>query len=240
MWFLRFDHGVTSVGMVLSTAEAGVSPEEEWSRVLGRYPSVAAQLEAAVPTRPLVRTGLLQRRLRPAAGPDWALLPAAAYFVDPFLSPGNAHGLFGIERIARAFERWPDDAEVARGLEEYDVALQREIDFLDALIHGSYRAFPSWPVLCAYTMYYFAGAICSEVRRERGEARPEDGFLFSHDDTFRELVHAAHRDVCALMAEGAPDGDSVEAFVERVRSDIEPFNLAGLCDPARTNLYPYV
>jgi tetracycline 7-halogenase / FADH2 O2-dependent halogenase len=240
MWMLGFDNGVTSVGALLTSIEAGVAPDEEWSRVINRYPSIKKQMEGARATRPLTRTKLLQRRLRPAAGPDWVLLPAAAYFIDPFLSPGNAHTLFGIERIARAFEAFPNRAAVAGALESYDDALQREIDLLDALIHGSHSAFNSFSVLAAFTMYYFAGAICSEVRREKREAEPTDGFLLAHDETFRGLVHSAYADVLRLTSQGMVLPEDARAFAERVRVDIEPYNPAGLCDPSKQNLYPYV
>ncbi len=240
IWMLRFDHGVTSVGALLRDVESGVEPGEEWRRVLARYPSVAEQMAEARATRPLTRTGLLQRRLRPASGPDWALLPGSAYFIDPLLSPGNAHTLYGVERLASAFEAWPDRTAIGGGLEAYDVALQGEIDLLDALIHGCWASFSAFPLMVAYSMYYFAGAISSEVRRERGEARPEDGFLMAHDQRFVELVQAAHADLVELMREGVPDPADVEAFAERVRADIEPYNPAGLCDPEKLNLYPYV
>ena len=240
MWMLRFDHGVTSVGALLTSDETGLPAEEEWSRLLGRYPSVSVQMAEARSLRPLARTGLLQRRLRPAAGPDWVLLPGAAYFIDPFLSPGNAHTLFGVERIARMFESWPNTEKIASALSRYDEALQREIDFLDALVHGSYSAFNSFSVLSAFSMYYFAGAICSEVRREKGEAEPSDGFLFTHDDEFRSRVHSAYLDVLNLTRDGPAEPEAAANFAERVRVDIEPYNPAGLCDPGKLNLYPYV
>jgi tetracycline 7-halogenase / FADH2 O2-dependent halogenase len=240
LWMLRFDHGVTSVGALLTSTEAGVGPEEEWGRVLARYPSISAQMADARALRPLTRTGVLQRRLRPSAGPDWVLLPSTAYFVDPFLSTGNAHTLLGVERLVRAFEAWPDRDALTSAMVEYDAALQREIEFVDALVHGGYAAFTSFPVLAAFSMYYFTGAICSEVGREKGDTEPTDGFLFSHDETFLGLVQSAYSDVLRLTADGVVDPGDAEMFAARVRSDIEPYNLAGLCDPEKSNQYPYV
>ena len=238
IWMLRFDHGVTSVGAVLTDDGKSGSIEEEWKALFERYPSVAAQMSAALPTRPLVRTSRLQRRLRPAAGPDWALLPGAAYFIDPLLSPGNAHTMHGVERLSRIFESWPDRGAMAVGLDEYDSRLQAEVDFLDPLIHGCYLAIDSLPLLAAYTMYYFAGAIHSEERRRDGTAEGADGFLHSHDEAFRGRVMEAYHDL-ADITEGPVDAGVVEAFASRVAADIEPWNTTGLCDPERQNMYPY-
>lgn len=237
-WMLRFDHGVTSVGAVVTDEGKSGSVSGEWQALLERYPSVAAQMSAAEPVRPLVRTGRLQRRLRPAAGPDWALLPGAAYFIDPFLSPGNAHTMHAVERLSRIFESWPDRGAMGVQLAEYDRRLQAEIDFLDALIHGCYLALASLPLLAAFTMYYFAGAIYSEERRRNGTAEDGDGFLHSHDVAFRGRVLGAYRDLVGMTG-GSVDSDVVEAFASRVATDIEPWNTTGLCDPGRRNMYPY-
>ena len=162
------------------------------------------QFAAARPVRPFVRTGRLQRRARRAVGPGWALLPHAAYFLDPLFSGGNAHTLLGVERLGRLFrEHWgrPSlDAELA----EYERMLFREVAFLDRLIHGSYSAFGRFGLMATYTMYYFAGAIHSEGRRRRGEAGPGDEFLFSHDPAFRAALWRAHADLVRLVRE--PDG----------------------------------
>ena len=237
-WMLRFDHGVTSVGAVLTDQAKSGSVDGEWRALLERYPSVAAQMSAAEPIRPLVRTGRLQRRLRPAAGPDWALLPGAAYFIDPLLSPGNAHTMHGVERLSRIFESWPDRGTMTVGLDEYDRRLQAEIDFIDPLIHGCYRAIASLPLLAAFTMYYFVGAIHSEERRRDGRADGSDGFLHSHDEAFRARVMSAYHDLLGIT-EGPVEPDDVAAFASRVARDIEPWNTTGLCDPERRNMYPF-
>ena len=65
------------------------------------YPSIQRQFADAVPVRPFTRTGRMQRRLSVAAGEDWAALPFTASFLDPWLSPGIAHTLFGVERLTR-------------------------------------------------------------------------------------------------------------------------------------------
>ena len=63
------------------------SPEAEWDVLLKHYPSLEGQFATARAVRPFVRTGRLQRRARRAVGPGWALLPHAAYFLDPLFRP---------------------------------------------------------------------------------------------------------------------------------------------------------
>ena len=240
MWALAFDHGVTSVGAVLTGAPTGASPDRTWRELLARYPSVAAQMADARPTRPLTGTALLQRRLRPSAGNDWGLLPAAAYFIDPLLSPGNAHTLYGVERLARALSVGLGAPDLAEALKAYDDSLQNEVDLLDMLIHGCQAAFCNFELMTAFSLYYFTGAIWSEVRREEGKAGPDDGFLNAHDERFRGLVQAAYGELIRLVGAGAPSAKAVSAFTARVRKDIQPYDLAGLGDPTKLNRYPYV
>ena len=197
VFVLRFNNGLTSAGPVFDGTRrrpnGDVSPAAEWEEVLRRYPSLKAQFGPARPVRPFVRTGRLQRRARRAVGPGWALLPHAAYFLDPLFSGGNAHTLLGVERLGRLFREhwgWPS---LDAGLADYERTLFREVAFLDRLIHGSYRAFGRFGLLAAYTMYYFAGAIHSEGRRRRCEAGPGDEFLFSHDAPFRAALWRAAR-----------------------------------------------
>ena len=242
VFVLRFNNGLTSAGLVFDGTrrrpDADISPEAEWEQALRCYPSIREQFAAARPVRPFVRTGRLQRRARRAAGPGSALLPHAAYFLDPLFSGGNAHTLLGIERLGRLFrEHWGRPSQ-GPGLAEYERTLFREVEFLDRLIHGSYQAFGRFGLLAAYTMYYFAGAIHSEGRRRRGGAGPGDEFLFSHDPHFRAALWRAHEELGRLVREPAGRGEL--EFARQVARDVAAFNPAGLCDPARNNLYPFV
>ncbi len=171
-------------------------------------------------------------------GPGWALLPHAAYFLDPLFSGGNAHTLLGVERLGRLFgDHWgrPSlDVELA----EYERMLFREVAFLDRLTHGCYLAFGRFGLLSTYTMYYFAAAIHSEDRRRQGVAGLGDEFLFSHDPAFRTALWRAHATLSRLVQQ--PAGCGEEVFMRQAASDIGAFNRTGLCDPAKRNLYPFV
>ncbi|HZU35980.1 MAG TPA: tryptophan 7-halogenase, partial [Gemmataceae bacterium] len=242
VWVLRFNNGLTSAGPVwngrLRRPEDAIAPEAEWTALLQRYPSLAAQFDTAQPVRPFIRTGRLQRWAQRAAGPGWVLLPHAAYFLDPLFSAGNAHTLLGIERLGRIMREHWGRPTLDKALAGYEAALFREREFLDRLIHGCYQTFGRFDLLAPYTMYYFAGAIHSEERRRRGEARIEDEFLFSHDPTLRTALWRAHAALEHLVRE--PPGRVSAEFERQVARDIADINSTGLCDPSRHNLYPYV
>ena len=244
MWVLRFNNGLASAGFVFNEAKQACRnsppPEAIWKNALECYPSIARQFSGARAVRPLIRTERLQRRAKQVAGADWAMLPHSAYFIDPLLSSGIAHTLLGIERLARIFERHWERPSFYEQWPEYEATLQREIDFVDQLVHGCYRAFDHFALLAVFTMYYFAGAIYSETRRRQGNASPQDEFLFSHHAPFRAAVSQGYQKLLHLSKNQSLATDALTAYRRQVAADIAPYNLAGLCDPSKQNLYPFV
>jgi FADH2 O2-dependent halogenase len=239
MWVLRFDNGITSAGFLLDgekrRPDPSIPPEEEWARIMARYPSVARQFQRARLVLGWMRTGRLQRRARRTAGESWAMLAPAAYTLDALYSTGNAHALLTIERLARIIEHaWGRD--MAEALARYDAMLQREMRFLDMLVHGSYQAFGQFDLLASFTMYYFAGAIAAEERRKQGRAAPDEEFLSSHIGEFRKGFERSYRTLLELCRQESPD---VEGFTRQVAADIAPWNTVGLCEAGKRNLYPY-
>jgi FADH2 O2-dependent halogenase len=244
VWVLRFNNGVTSAGVLYDgdrhPPDDSRLPEEEWARLLGRHPSVARPFERARPVQPWVRTGRLQRRARRAAGDGWALLAHAAYFLDALFSGGNAHSLLTIQRLARILEQHWGKTTLAGQLADYEARLLREADYLDRLIHGCYQTFGRFELFAPFVMYYFAGAIQSETRRRQGAAGPDEGFLFSHHAPFHAAVCRSHELLLRLASAPSLTRREAAAFEDQVARDIAPYNVAGLCDPARRNLYPFV
>jgi FADH2 O2-dependent halogenase len=244
IWVLRFNNGVTSAGVALDgqrhPPDSSLSAEAVWQNVLDTYPGVARQFARARAIRPWVRTGRLQRRARQVAGPDWVMMPHAAYFFDALFSAGIAHTMVGIQRLARILESPRSPTALAEQLAGYERALFREVEFLDWLVHGCYRTFGRFELLAPYSMYYFTGAEHSEKRRRSGVDIVAEGFLFSHQPEFRAAVKNAHATLTALPDAAPPDPGFAAAFERRVAEDIRPFNLGGFCDPAKRNMYPFV
>jgi FADH2 O2-dependent halogenase len=237
MWVLRFDNGVTSAGFSLDPEvhplRPGESPEAEWARLLKTYPSLGRQFAAAEPVRPFVRTGRLQRRWAQAAGAGWALLPHAAGFLDPWLSPGIAQTLFAVDRLGRTFAEDGRGPGRGRRLAEYGRAVLRELAWVDEITAACFACFDRFEVLVPATMLYFVAAEYCERREGSGRAGPDEAFLLADDPAYREIAARAFRQAPAVAAAEAP------RFMMEVRRALGPYNRAGLCDPGRRNLYPF-
>jgi FADH2 O2-dependent halogenase len=237
MWILRFDHGVTSAGFSLDPdvhpLRAGETPEAEWQRLLQSYPALARQFAAAVPVRPFVRTGRLQRRFTSAAGADWALLPHAAGFLDAWLSPGIAQTLFAVDRLGRILAEDGRTPRRAARLAAYGNAVLDELAWLDQITAACFACFDRFEVMAAVSMLYFVAAHYCEERERAGQAAPNAAFLFADEPAYRTAAAA----LCAQAPMIAPA--DAGAFADQVRRALQPFNLCCLCDPQRRNMYPF-
>jgi FADH2 O2-dependent halogenase len=238
MWVLRFDNGVTSAGFSLDPqvhpVRADETPQQEWQRLLSAYPSLARQFAAAEPVRPWVRTGRLQRRWSKASGPDWALLPHAAGFLDPWLSPGIAQTLYAVHRLGRIMAEERHGPRRRQRLEDYGRAVLRELAWVDEITGSCFACFDRFEVLATVTMLYFAAAIFGEERERAGQASPDDAFLLADNEEYRGIAAAAFQ-----QALGVPASDAGR-FAAAVGRALQPYNLGGLCDRARHNMYPFI
>ena len=235
MWVLRFDNGITSAGFSLDPRRYPVdgsrSGEDEWTTLVGRYPSIQSQFVGARLVGPMVRTGRIQRKLSTAAGMAWAALPHSAAFIDPWLSPGIAHSLFGVERLSCILgEAWssPDRAD---RLSRYSRSTLRELEIIDTITAACFARFDCFPVLVALTMLYFAAVTFAETRYRTAGTNSSDEFLLAHDKRFTSVVHELTGTALRIKPADA------EAFARRVAEKIAPYNLVGLCNSARHNMY---
>lgn len=254
MYSLRFDHGVTSAGFVLSPRGAASLPpdarsaDEKWVALLDRYPTIAAAFGDARAVMPMMQRDVIQHRLTRAAGKRWVLLPHAFAFVDPLFSTGIAWSLRAVERLALAFEaerggrRLPDESQLAR----YEQMLTREADQIDRVVAGAYEAMAHFDLFAAQAMIYFATVSYAEVRQRLitdgdGDAHPAwGGFLGVGDEVCDSLPSMSLRRLRRITGGKGSEGTPAQrsAFAEWVRRSIEPRNVAGLAEPARRNLYP--
>ena len=172
MYSLRFDHGVTSAGFLLtptgtaSLKSADASDAEAlWRALLQRYPTLASAFADATPLMPIAFRPVIQHRLTRAAGERWAMMPHAYAFVDPLFSTGIAWSLRAVERLALAFEaaahgkRMPDVELLTR----YDAALGAEADQIDLVVAGAYEAMAHFDLFAAQAMLYFATVSFAEA-----------------------------------------------------------------------------
>jgi len=237
MWIIRFDNGVTSAGFSLDPdqhpIESDETPEDEWRRLLQTYPSLARQFAKAEPIRPFVRTGRLQRRLSQVAGADWAMLPHTAGFLDAWLSPGIAQTLFAVNRLGRILEE-RSESDRKRRLLEYNQTVLRELAWVDEITGTCFACFDRFPVLATAAMLYFVAAIYCEERERTGQVGADDAFLLADHTPFREIAASIFQKAVSASIEDA------ESFAVEAAELVAPYNLGGLCDLARQNMYPFI
>lgn len=239
MWQLRFDNGVVSAGFAVDAQrfplDSSVEPQREWDQWLSRFPSLAQQFSESEVIEPIRRTGRLQRCASRIAGANWAMLPSAAGFVDPLYSAGNAHTLSGVERIMDILATSKGADQRARRLMAYDQAVRREFDMLDQMIHGGFLTFDRFELFGVYSMLYFAAAHFSEHQRRSGTYEMSDGFLNAGDEKFFGIVRRGYDSLSRIIKTGS----GADAFATDLARAITPYNLVGLCDPAKRNMYDY-
>lgn len=245
-WMLRMDNGTTSVGMVEPTGSpwttignagqptGAATPDTHFQSVLKTYPSVAGLLAGANRIAPPGAMGFLPRLSRcrrQAVGDGWVLMPVTFGFVDPLHSSGIAHALSGVLRIAEAL--LSDSNRCRQLLFQYSEDVRHETEWLDLLVAGCYAALPSFRAFQAFACLYFMSAIRFEQQLAKDPSSWPLGFLQSRDPELKPVAIDAYGRLPFLTADPHRSADCT--FSELIRRAIEPWNSAGLLDPANKN-----
>ena len=239
-WMLRFDHGITSVGLVEPSSVAR-SPKTFWERI-ERHPSVARLMQRAKLIAPLGTASdgtvgepalaTVQRMSRcrlKAWDKGWVCLPVSYGFIDPLHSTGIAHALSGVVRLAESLLM--DRPQCYASLHAYGQDLRQEIQWLDLLVAGCYAGQPAFENFVAFACMYFISAIEFEKQLATDPARWPKGFLQSRDLQLAQVANEAYQ----LLDRARLDPKLACEFPEAVRRAIEPWNRVGLLDPANGN-----
>lgn len=248
MWQLRFDNDVLSAGFAIDPRrhplDSSLSPEAEWDQWMARYPSLQRQFSNArliAPDR-LRRTGRMQRLLAQAAGPQWAMLPHTAGFIDPLHSTGIAFALSGVRHLAEIIEQTWGQPTLNTRLAEYGTGLRQEVQFIDRIVANCYAAIPVFPVFTLACKLYFVCAIYCERNSQR--MRP-GGFLGADQPALRNAVFGFTeslqrvRDERSRTAAPIPkDDESLGAELRtKLLQQLAGYELAGLFDPSYRNMH---
>lgn len=231
MWVLRFNNGVTSAGFAAEDWLADelrlADGEAAWRRFLTRFPGIAPHIAQAEPILPWVHARRLSYRCGRVVGPGWALLPSAAAFVDPLFSTGFPLTLLGIHRLGRLLRLGMESEAWRPGLQRYARQTEREALAAARLVGACYAAFPDFPRFAGLSMLYFVAASYAEMARRLGRPDLAAAFLLQNRPEFR----LAFRRHCRGARQGRlPSPEAVAAA-------IEPYNIAGLCDPGKRHWY---
>lgn len=223
MWMLRFNHGVTSVGYTTSSRH----PLPSFEKLRSDFPTIGSMMSDATlvaPDQGAVRSKRLQRWLHPTPSPRCIMLPTASLTLDPLHSTGIAHALAGVQRLSRLIL---EKGTHPFHLNEYTSVLIDETRLLDQLVEMAYRnlnCFDRFTVAC---MVYFSAAIHCEEAYQAGESPTH--LWNASDYSFREFVNW----VDAILDQADHE------TLQEIRKRLNPWNSAGLMDPAVENRYAY-
>jgi tetracycline 7-halogenase / FADH2 O2-dependent halogenase len=165
------------------------------------------------------------------------MLPHTCAFVDPLFSTGMAWSLLAVERLTDAFVRSRKRGVLpAADARRYDALLAREGDQIDRVVAGAYAAMRDFALFAAQTMLYFAVVSHAESKQRLVGGDGWTPFLGALDADAEGLYRGALTRLRRMRDPVTPrDRD---AFARFVTDGIERWNIGGLMDPARRNLYP--
>jgi FADH2 O2-dependent halogenase len=237
IWVLRFNNGLTSAGAALTDSAAArfgaADGRAAWHRLLETLPSIREQFIRSRPTIPFVHAPRLAFRSRQVCGRTWALLPSAAGVIDPLLSTGFPLTLLGVARLLELLESSSEGAERDAALRAYERKTLSELDATERLVAALYANMTDPPLFKRLALLYFAAASFSEAARRLGRPELAPGFLLHAHPRFGPELEA-----CSSLASAVSNRAPRDALLARIDRAVEPFDTAGLLDPARRGWYP--
>ncbi len=242
IWVLRFGNGIVSAGVAAAprlATEIGLSDgAAAWERLLSLYPTVEEQFARARPVRPFVHSALLPFRSGAAAGPNWALLPSAAAFVDPLLSTGIPLALLGIQRLAEAVERDWNRPSFGQALENCAASALSDADAAALLIAALYAAFSDFELFGTLCLLYFAAASFTEAAHRLGRPELAGSFLLRSHPVFGRALQSCCEQVLESRGRGGLTRLERSRLMAKIYLAIEPLDVAGLGKMDRRNWHP--
>ncbi len=188
LWVIPFDNhaGATnplcSVGLMLDPRvhppQPDLSPGEEFTAFIERYPSIAAQFAGARAVRNWTRTGRIQYTSKQVVGDRFALLGHAAGFVDPLYSKGLYSSFMSAIMLAHLLLDAHQDGDYSAArfqpLEKLTLAY---VAAADRLIANSFKSWGNVELWNVYAVLWLLGAYLEYVKltsaRLRAHTRQE-------------------------------------------------------------------
>lgn len=191
------------------------------------------QFARASPHRDFVFARQLSFRSQTVVGPNFALLPSAAGFVNPLLSMGFPLALLGVSRLAHLLERDWATPRFPANLELYAVQTQQELVAAEELIAALYANMGDFRLFKSLLLLYFAAASFSETVRRLDKPWLAGGFLMHDNPHFGPQSRA-----CFAQARQVLSEKEQQQLIECIEILVAPFDVAGLTQLGRNNWYP--
>jgi FADH2 O2-dependent halogenase len=242
IWVLRFNNGLTSAGVAARETAGGLigsgAGQSAWDRLLARLPSVQEQFAQAKAEIPFKHLAPLAFRDGRVTGPNWALLPSAAGFIDPLLSTGFALTLLGVMRLARLIRTKWTAGSWKVDLMEYERRTKEELLAAERLIAALYASMHDCSWFTPLAMLYFAPISFSEIACRLGRSDLVSSFLLHDWPEFGPRARACCELAMRLLSGTQNSAESRDLLQKQVLETIAPLDVIGLSDLSRRNWYP--
>jgi FADH2 O2-dependent halogenase len=225
VWFIPFDNGITSVGIVLNMDRDTLdhdklNPEQAFWRIVAEEPVLAEMLAEADSIRPFVRTERMQWMAEQTIGPNWLMLPPSSGFTDPLLSPGNAMVANAVGRLASGIDavlREGQPTEEALGYVQDRFRIEAE--YVARLQHVLFESFQNHELFReVFTLFPLAAKMSVVCVPESAEAVAFPPIWGLGHRALRELIDRVHHELRAGLAAGVAAPDLAARLRETIRN----------------------
>ncbi|MBH9306701.1 tryptophan 7-halogenase [Pseudomonas aeruginosa] len=167
LWIIPFDNHSESTNRLCSVGfqynclkyQPSGTPEQEFSRLLDRYPSIARHFTEARVARDWVHAPRLNYRSRTILGERFCLLAQAAGFIDPLFSRGLITTFESILRLMpRLIDAVRQDHWQLDRFASVERHLRNAVAVNDRLGSCSYEAFRDFPLWNAWPRVWLSGS----------------------------------------------------------------------------------
>ncbi|HHM5924430.1 TPA: NAD(P)/FAD-dependent oxidoreductase [Pseudomonas aeruginosa] len=167
LWIIPFDNHSESTNRLCSVGfqynclkyQPSGTPEQEFSRLLDRYPSIARHFTEARVARDWVHAPRLNYRSRTILGERFCLLAQAAGFIDPLFSRGLITTFESILRLMpRLIDAVRQDHWQLDRFASVERHLRNAVAVNDRLVSCSYEAFRDFPLWNAWHRVWLSGS----------------------------------------------------------------------------------
>lgn len=251
-WIIAFDNHkksrnpLCSVGLTMDERTypkpKDLTPDEEFSQFLDRYPAVKRQFDGASRVREWVSTDRLQYSSKQTIGDRWCLMSHAAGFLDPLFSCGLSNTFEVVDALtSRLIEALKDGDFSAERFEYVERLEQGLLKYNDDIVNSSFISFSHFRLWNAVFRIWgsFISPGTMRLTRARlnhvkdGDERHfrdlEDsqfpGLWWPESEKFKTLLEST-AETCEKYEAGALSGDEAADIVFQMIKDCDIVNPA--------------
>ncbi|MYX77408.1 FAD-dependent monooxygenase [Streptomyces sp. SID3915] len=251
-WIIAFDNHkksrnpLCSVGLTMDERTypkpKNLTPDEEFSQFLDRYPAVKRQFDGASRVREWVSTDRLQYSSKQTIGDRWCLMSHAAGFLDPLFSRGLSNTFEVVDALtSRLIEALGDGDFSAERFEYVERLEQGLLKYNDDIVNSSFISFSHFRLWNAVFRIWgsFISPGTMRLTRARlnhvkdGDERHfrdlEDtrfpGLWWPESERFKTLLEST-AETCEKYEAGALTGDEAADIVFQMIKDCDIVNPA--------------